>query len=137
MIKVTEADQLATKQHQQRFLTEGRSETELLWEAFATHRIEAAKAERDRLPSPFGALREAINSDPDYAWSWLCNLAVPIMDSTGVTHEIANQAAALIMAQMFDCDITKHPNFEYAKSPQQGYFEARIASERNSNGGQP
>lgn len=49
MVEVTEADKLATKQHQQRFLTEGRSETELLWEAFATHRIEAAKAERDRI----------------------------------------------------------------------------------------
>lgn len=105
--------------------------------AAAAHRIEAVNAERDRLPSPFGALREVINSDPDYAWSWLCNLAVPIMDSAGVTHEIANQTAALIMAQMFGCDITKHPNFEYVKSPQQGYFEARVASERNSNGGKP
>ena len=49
MVEVTESDKAAAKQHQQRFLTEGRSETELLWEAFATHRIEAAKAERDRL----------------------------------------------------------------------------------------
>ncbi|MBK9005313.1 MAG: hypothetical protein IPM41_16120 [Sphingomonadales bacterium] len=49
MVEVTEADKLATKQHQQRFLTEGASETELLWQAFATHRIEAAKAERDRI----------------------------------------------------------------------------------------
>ncbi len=38
MVEVTEADKLATKQHQQRFLTEGASETELLWQAFATHR---------------------------------------------------------------------------------------------------
>jgi hypothetical protein len=45
MVEVTEADKLATKQHQQRFL----SETELLWQAFATHREAAAEAERDRI----------------------------------------------------------------------------------------
>lgn len=46
MVEVTEADKLATKQHQQRFLTEGRSETELLWEAFATlsARVETLEA---------------------------------------------------------------------------------------------
>ena len=45
MVEVTESDKAAAKQHQHRF----RSETELLWEAFATHRQQAAKAEMDRL----------------------------------------------------------------------------------------
>ncbi len=70
MVEVTEADKLATKQHQQRFLTEGRSETELLWEAFATHRIEAAKAERDRLHFlDEKVAQSAIDALPD--WSGL------------------------------------------------------------------
>jgi len=49
---------------------------------------------KDDGASPFGALRELIDSDPDYAWGWFCNLAVPIMDATNTTHEEANQATA-------------------------------------------
>ena len=41
MVEVTQEDREAAKQHQQRFLTEGASETSLLWEAFARHRIAA------------------------------------------------------------------------------------------------
>lgn len=41
MVEVTDTDREAAKQHQQRFLTEAASETSLLWEAFARHRIAA------------------------------------------------------------------------------------------------
>lgn len=92
---------------------------------------------KDKIASPFGALRELINSDPDYAWGWFCNLAVPIMDAANATHKVANQAAALIMAQMFNHDITTHPNFQYDKTAQQAYFEARVAADQCANGGQP
>lgn len=84
-------------------------------------------------PHPFGALKDAIHADPDYAWGWLCNLAVPIMDVTSCTHEYANQAAALIMAQMFDYDATALPHYQGGKSGHQHYFEARVAAERNED----
>ncbi|WP_160772828.1 DUF551 domain-containing protein [Alteraurantiacibacter buctensis] len=45
-VAVTQEDREATKRHQHRFLTEGRSETELLWEAFARHRIASVAAAR-------------------------------------------------------------------------------------------
>lgn len=72
----------------------------------------------------FSALQKLIHSDPEYAWAWHCNLAVPIIDA-GASQRQANEAAALIMAQMFDYDITAHPNYQWEKSGAQAYFEAR------------
>jgi hypothetical protein len=68
--------------------------------------------------------------DPDYAWSWHCNLAMPILDATGCSHELANQAAAYLMQHLWGCDITTHPHYEYGKSGAQAYTELRIAAER-------
>lgn len=82
---------------------------------------------------PFSALRNFIATDPEYAWGWQCNLAVPIMDATGVDHRQANEAAALIMRQLFDYDITTHPHYEYGKSGAQQYFEARVEAEREED----
>lgn len=82
---------------------------------------------------PFDGLKAAIHADPDYAWGWQCNLAVPMQDAIGASHEQSNQAAALIMAQMFDYDITTHPHYEGGKSGAQSYFEARIAAEREED----
>lgn len=79
---------------------------------------------------PFEALSEQIHADPEYAWGWLCNLAVPIMDAANVSHVAANQAAALIMAQMFGYDITTHERFVGGKSSHQLYHEARVECER-------
>lgn len=45
-LEVTQEDREAAKLHQHRFLTEGRSETELLWEALARHRQAAITAHR-------------------------------------------------------------------------------------------
>ena len=47
-LKITQADRDAAKRHQQRFLTEGRSETELLWETLARHRIAAEEGKADQ-----------------------------------------------------------------------------------------
>lgn len=69
---------------------------------------------------------EAAMQDPDYAWGWHCNLAVPIMDATGITHEQANMAAAHLMQHLWKCDITTHPNYQYEKSGAQSYAEFRI-----------
>lgn len=62
---------------------------------------------------PFWQLEQLVRSDPEYAWTIHCNLAVPIMDSVGCTHEQANKAAARIMHHWFKVDITKHPHWGY------------------------
>lgn len=80
---------------------------------------------------PFAELKAAIHAYPDYAWGWHCNLAVPMLDVIpGVTHAQANRAAALIMQQMFDYDITADDRYEGGKSHAQEYFELRVAAER-------
>lgn len=80
----------------------------------------------------FASLKEQIQSDPEYAWAWHCNLAVPMMD-VGITGEEADQASALILSQMFECDITTHQNWKGTKSFQQEYFEMRVAAEREED----
>lgn len=80
---------------------------------------------------PFDELKAAIHADPDYAWGWQCNLAVPMRDVIpGVTHAQANRAAALIMRQLFDYDITTHKHYDGGKSAAQKHFELRIAAEQ-------
>lgn len=63
---------------------------------------------------PFQELAQAINSDEAYAWSWHCNIAMPIMDELGCSHLEANKAAARVMQTVFSVDMTKHPHFPQA-----------------------
>lgn len=56
--------------------------------------------------SPFELLKKQIKSDPEYAWGWQCNLAMPAFDE-GVDIKTANKIAARIMKNFFDCDVTK------------------------------
>lgn len=71
-------------------------------------------------------LRHAMRDDPEYAWAWFCNLAMPIMDAIGCSHEQANVAGAHLMSLLFDRDITKDPRFQYAKGEAQRHHEFRI-----------
>lgn len=82
---------------------------------------------------PVTALSAEIASDPEIAWAWHCNIAVPIMDVASVSHEKANQAAAHLMQHLFGYDITTHPRFEYEKSGAQAYAEMRIAADREED----
>lgn len=75
----------------------------------------------------FANLQALIKSDPDCAWGWHCNIAIPIMDSIRCTHKQANEAAAHLMQHLWDCDITKDERYEYGKSGAQQYAEMRIA----------
>ena len=84
----------------------------------------------------FDALKAEMQADPEYAWGWLCNLAMPVMDSyepymrshtTDAAHEAANQAGAHLMQHLFGIDITKDERFTAKKSAAQGYAEFRIA----------
>ncbi len=79
----------------------------------------------------FEQLKQIINSDREYAWAFFCNLAVPVLDATGCDHRASNEAGALIMAQMFDHDITAHPLYEYEKSTTQECFEMRRDADRD------
>lgn len=45
-----------------------------------------------------------LRNDPELAWGWHCNIAVPIQDE-GIDHETANKAAARIMYNLFKIDI--------------------------------
>lgn len=60
----------------------------------------------DHTLSPFEQLQNALNSDSGYAWSWFCNIAVPLMDSTGMSHAEANKAAAHLFQHIFKIDVT-------------------------------
>lgn len=51
-------------------------------------------------------LTNAIKKDDDYAWTWHCNIAMPIHDE-GISHQQANEAAASIMKHIFNVDVTK------------------------------
>jgi hypothetical protein len=55
-------------------------------------------------------LREAFHNDPEYAWSWHCNLAMSAYDE-GLCKPAANRAAARFMRLAFDIDMTKHEFF--------------------------
>jgi hypothetical protein len=78
----------------------------------------------------WGALKQACESDPEFAWAVHCNIAMPIIDAIGVSHEQSNVASAHLMQHLFDHDITTHERFEYQKSGAQEYAEIRIAAEQ-------
>ena len=74
-----------------------------------THHQPAAQPEL--APHAMQQLTAALQADPDYAWSWHCNLAMPIMDATNVSPALANVAGARLMRHLFDIDMTKHPHY--------------------------
>lgn len=81
------------------------------------------------MTNPMTALSAEMAADPEIAWAWHCNIAMPIMDVTGVSHKLANEAAAHLMQHLFDYDITTHPHYVYEKSSAQEYAEMRIAAD--------
>lgn len=56
-------------------------------------------------------LGQQLQEDSDRAWSWHCNIAMPLQDM-GVSHEEANKQAARIMQQIFKIDTSQHPIFK-------------------------
>jgi hypothetical protein len=87
------------------------------------------KPTQPEIAAAVDTLKRAMQTDPELAWSWHCNLAVPIRDATGISHSAANEAGAHLMHHLFDCDITTHPNYEGEKGGAQRYAELRIAAE--------
>jgi hypothetical protein len=59
----------------------------------------------------FDTLKQAVQEDPEYAWAFHCNLAVPFMDEGG-SHKAANRAAARIMYNLFRVDTSQNQHFK-------------------------
>lgn len=56
-------------------------------------------------------LSAAMKTDPDYAWSWHCNLAMAMYDQ-GCDPVQANKGAASFMATCFDLDTKLNPHYQ-------------------------
>ncbi|QUT04030.1 hypothetical protein KFK14_12825 [Sphingobium phenoxybenzoativorans] len=82
--------------------------------------------------SEYDALK-ALMADPEYAWGWHCNLAMPILDAIGCSHQQANEAAAHLMQHLWSVDITMFEQYAYGKSGAQFYAEARIAADKRED----
>lgn len=67
---------------------------------------------------PFEMLKQRMHADSEYAWSWQCNVAMPIMDELPKNndyrdrHKLANAAAARVMRHVFDIDVTGWPEWK-------------------------
>lgn len=57
---------------------------------------------------PFDEIKNAVGTDPSYAWSWHCNLAMSALDASNgtINHTTANAIAAGQMRHLFQYDVT-------------------------------
>lgn len=62
--------------------------------------------------SPMSKLSKQLQNDPEYAWSWHCNVAVHMMDA-GLSHKKSNKIAARFMYSIFGVNIKLNPNWAY------------------------
>lgn len=62
------------------------------------------------VPQAMAIVTNALHADPDYAWSWHCNVAMSALDE-GLDHYRANKAAARFMSLLAGVDTSKHPGF--------------------------
>ena len=69
----------------------------------------------DEIKRAFDVLKEAMQADSEYAWSWHCNIAMASINE-GMEHMAANQAAARFMKLCFDVDTSKSPRFATLKN---------------------
>lgn len=56
-------------------------------------------------------LRKSMVDDPEYAWSWHCNVAMSSYDE-GLSHQKANKAAARFMNKCFGINTTKNEHYK-------------------------
>lgn len=76
---------------------------------------------RENVDLAFSILGEAFNDDPDFAWSWHCNIAMPIQDA-GVDYMDSNWIAAQIMMHLFGVDTTANVNFDIVQANRQNAY---------------
>ena len=75
---------------------------------------DAAPQQAEAVPAAMKVVLEAMRSDPDYAWSWHCNVAMAFVDAGG-DHYTANQGAARFMRLLAGVE----PAHELPEAPQQ------------------
>lgn len=61
-------------------------------------------------------LRQAMQEDYGYAWSWHCNVAMAAQDA-GAPHKEANERAAGFMRNAFGVDTRLPPNVRIQREP--------------------
>ena len=74
--------------------------------------------------TPVSELKAALHADPDYAWTWQCNLACIGIDSVSdisaddsiAPHETANRRAAQFMSNAFGLDIRTNEHWKEFES---------------------
>lgn len=68
----------------------------------------------EEIKQALDTLKLAFKNDPEYAWSWHCNIAMPMYDSfafngtNSITYFEANVAAARIMHHLFNVDMVQN-----------------------------
>ena len=70
-------------------------------------------------------LVDALQTDPDYAWSWQCNIAVAAQDE-GLNHLASNKAAARFLYNLASVDMTKHEHFPKPNTKQARFLPGDI-----------
>lgn len=66
------------------------------------------------IESAYLTLQDAMRKDFSYAWARHCNIAMVIADNTQITPREANIAAAQVMRQCFDIDVTDSWDYRVA-----------------------
>lgn len=65
------------------------------------------------MATALNAVKRAMAADPELAWSWQCNIAMPLFDAVrNISHWQANVGAARLMRHLFDVDMTEHKDFK-------------------------
>jgi Zn-finger protein len=62
--------------------------------------IKGVKMESNKIKEALDTLRKAMEEDPEYAWTWHCNLAIMAVDA-GAPHKEANERAGDFMKHLF------------------------------------
>jgi hypothetical protein len=88
------------------------------------------------MPHLLDQFTEALKADPDLAWSWHCNLAMPIMDRVKCSHTAANEAAADLLRHLFHIDIRSNSCWAITVQPEEP-SGVRIAPEKPIIDGHP
>ena len=58
----------------------------------------------------YDTIKKWINEDPEYAWAWHCNIAMPMQDE-GCSYDLANRGTARVMSMLFGVDTSKNKNY--------------------------
>ncbi len=82
---------------------------------------EVAQEEKASISQSLLALSTAMHKDPEYAWTWHCNLACAGMDA-GLGHQAANVMAGNFMKLAFGAEVDKYtPGTKSVEETCEGY----------------